>query len=654
MKLTVYFIFLFIFVLTISISSAEETTDLFSPNKNIQVKIELSNKISYSVLFKDQVILSHSSLSLMIKEGDRLGLNPKLKNEKKRSVSEKIYPVVPEKRKIIPDVFNEINLEFEGNYGLIFRAYDDGVAYRFYTKINGEITIVNEEVAFNLPNDRSSYFPFEESFLTHSERQYPYVKISEITSEQMGCVPVLIYDDAKPILAFTEADLDDYPGIYLAGSADSSPSLFGKFPPVALEEEQTKDRTIEVSKGANYIAKTKGNRQFPWRVMMIAEQDKDLLVNDIVFRLGSPLQIKDTSWIKPGKVAWDWWNNWNLEGVDFRAGINTETYKYYIDFASKYNIEYIIMDEGWSDPSDLFKINPDINMEEILSYAKQKNVGIILWCIWVALDRQFDKAFDQFEKWGVKGIKVDFMQRDDQKIVNYYDRVTKEAAKRKLLVDFHGSYKPTGLRRAYPNLITREGVLGLEHSKWSKNVTPEHDCTLPFTRMLAGPMDFTPGAMINSTEKQFSIIYDKPMSQGTRCHQLALYVIFESPLQMLCDVPSNYQREPEAMEFLSKVPTVWDATNVLDAKVSEYILSARQSGKEWYIGAITNWKPRNFTIDFSFLETGNYTIEIYQDGINADRNAMDFKKVTKQITKSDKLEIKLAPGGGWAARIYIK
>ncbi|MFC2160712.1 glycoside hydrolase family 97 catalytic domain-containing protein, partial [Acidobacteriota bacterium] len=282
------------------------------------------------------------------------------------------------------------------------------------------------------------------------------------------------------------------------------------------------------------------------------------------------------------------------------------------------------------------------------------NVGVILWCVWVALDQQFDKAFDQFEKWGIQGIKVDFMQRDDQKIVNYYDRVTKEAAKRKLLVDFHGSYKPTGLRRAYPNLITREGVLGLEHSKWSKNVTPEHDCILPFTRMLAGPMDFTPGAMINSTEEQFSVNYSKPMSQGTRCHQLALYVLFESPLQMLCDVPSHYLKEPEAMDFLSRVPTVWDATHVLDAKVSQYIISARQRDKEWYIGAITNWTPRNFTIDFSFLENGNYTIEIYQDGINADRNAMDYKKVIKQITPSDTIDIKLAPGGGWAARIYLK
>jgi len=566
MKLSIGLIFFFIFVFANSQLSAEETFDLFSPDQNIHVKIDLSDTISYSVFFDKQVVLSPSPLSLKIDGGKQLGLNPKIISQKKRSVSEKIYPVVPEKRKIIPDIFNEIDLEFKDHYGLIFRAYDDGVAYRFYTKINGEITIINEEVTFYLPQDRSSYFPFEESFLTHSERQYPYVKISDVTSDQMGCVPVLIYDDIKPILAFTEADLEDYPGMYLTGSDGDSPSLFGKFPPVALEEKQTRDRTIEVSKGAEYIAKTNGTRQFPWRVMMIANQDKDLLVNDIVFRLGKPLHIKDTSWIKPGKVAWDWWNDWNLEGVDFRAGINTETYKYYIDFASKYNIEYIIMDEGWSNPSDLFKINPKIDMEEILSYAKLKNVGVILWCVWVALDRQFDNAFDQFEEWGIKGIKVDFMQRDDQKIVNYYDRVTKEAAKRELLVDFHGAYKPTGLRRAYPNLITREGVLGLEHSKWSKNVTPEHACILPFTRMLAGPMDFTPGAMINATEGQFSIIYNKPMSQGTRCHQLALYVLFESPLQMLCDAPSNYLKEPEAMEFLSKVPTVWDATHVLDAK----------------------------------------------------------------------------------------
>ena len=362
--------------------------------------------------------------------------------------------------------------------------------------------------------------------------------------------------------------------------------------------------------------------------------------------------IEDTSWIRPGKVALDWWNANNIYGVDFRAGVNTDTYKYYIDFASRYGIEYVILDEGWSKPSDIFAINPDIDMEELLSHARQKNVGIILWVVWKALDDKLQEALDLFEKWGVKGIKVDFMQRDDQWMVNYYWRVAKEAAKRKLLVDFHGSYKPAGLRRTYPNVLTREGVRGLENVKLSNYPTPEHNVTLPFIRMLAGPMDYTPGAMINSQEENFRPIFDRPMSMGTRCHQLAMYVVFESPLQILCDSPSRYLRESECMEFLEKVPSVWDQTKALEAKVGDYVLVARKSGAQWYLGAMTDEIKRELTVDFSFLDGGDYTIEIYQDGINADRYGNDYKKVVRNISKSDKLKIQLAPGGGWVARIF--
>jgi len=438
--------------------------------------------------------------------------------------------------------------------------------------------------------------------------------------------------------------------MYLTG--ESSTSLHGLFPAVALGERQVRDRTVRVTERADYIAQTRGTREFPWRVLVIAERDGDLVGNQTVFKLSKPLQLEDASWIRPGKVAWDWWNANNVYGVDFRAGINTETYKYYIDFASQYGIEYIILDEGWSDTRDLLKINPEIDLQELLEYAKIRNVGIILWVVWKTLDNQLNEVLDTFEKWGVKGIKVDFMQRDDQWMVNYYWKIAEEAAKRRLIVDFHGSYKPSGLRRAYPNVLTREGVRGLEHSKWSEYPTPEHNVTLPFTRMLAGPMDYTPGAMINAQKNDFSPVSRRPMSMGTRCHQLAMYVIFESPLQMLCDSPSNYLREQECLEFLSRVPSVWDETVVLDAKVADYVLVARKSGEEWYAGAMTDWTPRKLTVDFSFLDAGNYTIEIYRDGVNADRNGNDYKKIVRQITNTDSMKIKLAPGGGWAARIY--
>jgi alpha-glucosidase len=418
-----------------------------------------------------------------------------------------------------------------------------------------------------------------------------------------------------------------------------------------LEEKLERDRDLRVVKAADYIAQTTGRRNFPWRVIAIAENDGDLITNDIIYRLGSPLALKETDWIKSGKVAWDWWNANNIFGVDFKSGVNTATYKYYIDFASRYGLDYIILDEGWSVPADLFQINPDMNIEELFAYAKEKNVGIILWMLWNALDKDFDRALDQFEKWGAKGIKVDFMQRDDQKMVNFYEKVAKAAAEHRLLVDFHGSYKPTGLRRAYPNVLTREGVRGLENNKWSKDVTPKHDVTLPFIRMFAGPMDYTPGAMINATANDFRDIFNRPMSQGTRCHQLAMYVVFESPLQMLADSPSHYLKEPECMEFLSAVPTVWDETRELNAKIGEYVAVARKRGEAWYIGAMTNWTPRDLEFDLNFLGTGNYKMMSWADGINADRYASDYKKQTRTVTGTEKLKVHLAPGGGWAAML---
>jgi alpha-glucosidase len=368
----------------------------------------------------------------------------------------------------------------------------------------------------------------------------------------------------------------------------------------------------------------------------------------MIYRLAKP-STGDFSWVRPGKVAWDWWNDLNLAGVDFRAGVNTATYKFFIDFAAAHGVEYVILDEGWYKLGDLLTLNPDIDMGAILAHAKSKNVGIIPWVIWKTLDDQLEPAMDQFSKWGVAGLKIDFMQRDDQWMVNYYYRIAAEAAKRKLLVDYHGAYKPTGLYRTFPNVLTSEGVLGLEHSKWSKNVTPEHDVTLPFTRMLAGPMDFTPGAMVNGTQKSFQVIYSQPMSQGTRCHQLAMYVVFESPLQMLADTPTNYLRELECLAFLSKVPTVWDDTRVLEAKIAEYILIARQNGTSWYVGAMTDWTPREMTVDLSFLGPGTFEMTSFADGANADRNASDYKTEKRKVTAADKPTVRLAPGGGWAA-----
>jgi alpha-glucosidase len=450
-------------------------------------------------------------------------------------------------------------------------------------------------------------------------------------------------------MAITESDLQDYPGLYLMASMNNPYQLLGFFPGYPIKEDQTSDRDIRVVERANFLARTNGRRTFPWRVLVIAEDDGTLVESQMVYKLSQPQPDIDFSWVKPGKVAWDWWNANNIFGVDFKSGINTRTYKYYIDFAASYGIEYIILDEGWYELGNLTAINSNIDMEELMAYAEEKNVGIILWVVWKTLWDHMDVALNQFEQWGVKGIKVDFMQRDDQWMVNCYWKIAEEAAKHHLIVDFHGSYKPAGLHRTWPNVLTREGVRGLEWSKWSDGASPENALTIPFIRMLAGPVDYTPGAMINATKDQFKPVFDKPMSQGTRCHQLAMYMVFESPLQMLADSPSHYYNEPECMEFLKQVPTTWDETVVLEARVSDYLIVARRSGNNWYLGGMTDWNERDFVIDLSFLEDGSYHVEIWKDGLNADRYAQDYDTGKINLTSHDSLPIHMAPGGGFAA-----
>ncbi len=623
-----------------------------SPGRTITIEVVIGDGIFYSVEANGRKIIGPSAISMTVNDTTVLGLNPKGARESRRSVDEKIFPPVKEKRAVINDRYNELTLRFKGGYGLIFRAYDDGAAYRFFVDTKGPIKVNAEEATFAFAGETTGWIPFVKSMHTSFESSYTHLPLKDVGAARFCYIPVLVDlpDGAKA--AVVEADLESYPGMFLAGNDEGLPVLKGKFAPYPLEEKfrGKSERTLDVVKTADYIASTWGPRSFPWRAILYAAKDADLIGNDLVYRLGPPLAIKDTSWIRPGKVAWDWWNDWNIYGVDFKAGINTATYKYYIDFAAGHGIEYVILDEGWSAITDLFKINPDIDMDGLCAYAAEKKVGLILWCVWTTLDKQMDAALDRFVKWGVKGIKVDFMDRDDQKVVEFYRRTAKAAADRKLLVDFHGAFKPDGLRRAYPNVITREGVKGLENSKWGDEVTPDHDLIIPFTRMLAGPMDFTPGAMINAQKEQFIPVNSRPMSQGTRAHQLAMYVAYESPLQMLCDSPSNYEREPDSMAFLSSVPTVWDETRVLEAKAGDYLVIARRNGNAWYVSAMTDWTPRKFEISLDFLGEGEWRADIFADGVNADRLADDLKRSTRPVAMGDKLTIEMAPGGGWAAK----
>jgi alpha-glucosidase len=629
---------------------AQSSYDLRSPDNRIEIRIRTVPAVRYDVLLKGRALLQDCTLSLDI-DHQNLGAAPKVRSAKKRSYDQTVEPPVHQKFARIRENYNELRLEMEGGYAVVFRAYNEGAAYRFETSLpQQQVKVYGEEVKFNFPGDSLVFYAQEDSMFSHNERKYLPQHLSQIPPEFIATMPAVADAGEGAKVAIAESDVEDYPGMWLHGTAGFG--LVGTFPHYPLREKLEKDRDFRVVEVADYIAVTSGTRTFPWRLVGIVERDGDLLTNPLVWLLAKPSQLPDTSWIKPGKVAWDWWNYNNIYDVDFKAGINTQTYKYYIDFAAKYGLQYIILDEGWYKLGNVLEVVPEINMEELAAYAKEKNVGIILWVVWKSLDDQLIPALDQFAKWGVKGIKVDFMQRDDQKLINFYYKVCSETAKRKMLVDFHGGQKQITMTRTWPNMISGEGVRGMEWSKWSAESEPKHNVTLPFTRMFLGPMDYTPGAMRNATKTSFAPISQQPMAMGTRCHQLAMYVVFESPLQMLSDSPSNYMREPEAMGFLGPVPSVWDDTRVLDGRIAEYVLVARRNGNDWYVGAMTDWTARELEVDFSFLPEGDFTVEAYQDGVNADRMASDYKRVKMQVSKNTKLKIKLAPGGGWAARIH--
>ena len=636
---------------------------LKSPDGKITAIINVTKGLSWSVKHENTQVITPSAISLSLSNGEVLGKDAVISNSKLSSVQSNI-PTVLYKKAIVPDNYNQLIINFKNNYGVVFRAYNDGVAYRFTANRKDSLIINSEQSEFNFDNDYRTLIPYVrepryngDKFQTSFEALYEDKKISEFLKDTLGMLPSLIeLNDGKKAV-IVEADLEGYPGMYLQTNPGTANGLHGVYAPYPLTERGGGFNGINfiVTGRANFIARTSGTRNFPWRAVVISTSDKELLNNDMVYKLASPPRMSDVSWIRPGKVAWDWWNDWNISHVDFKSGINTPTYKYYIDFAAANNIEYIVMDEGWSVKYDLDKISEKINLEEIINYGRQKNVGVILWATAHAFMGKLDEELPKYAKMGVKGFKVDFFDRDDQKMVDFIYDLARKAAENKLMVDMHGMYKPTGLQRTYPNVIGFEGVRGMENVKWAPNDdVPRYDVTLPYIRMIAGAMDYTPGAMRNSNKSNFRPINSMPMSQGTRCHQMAMYTVFEAPLGMLSDNPTIYQKEPECTNFISKVPTVFDETVALDGKVGDYAAIARRKNDTWYAGAMTNWNARDITIDFSFLGDGNYEAEIFKDGINADRDATDYKREVIAVTKNTKQTISLSTGGGWTARIYPK
>lgn len=633
----------------VSAYSAPKTYKVSSPDGKIVVTVNSGTDIKMSASYQGREVITSLKAGLVQSTGKTFGENETVRKAVYGKIEQVLEPVVPHKHSKIEDRCNTLLITFRSGFAVNFRVYDDGIAYRFETALKGDVIIKNELSEIMFPSGSRSWYPLEESFMSHNERQYIYSSVDTLKEKHLASLPALFtVGDVNVLL--TEADIQDYPGMWLRGNG--SGGLKGVFPPYPETERLKGDRNLFITKAKDYIAQTKGTRTYPWRAFVIAGSDASLIESELVYKLGAPNTTGNTDWIKPGQVAWDWWNANNIYGVDFRSGINTATYKYYIDFAAKNGIEYIIIDDGWY-PLGLtvLKSIPELDVPELCRYAQSKNVGVILWVVWNLFRDEMDDAVALYEKWGVKGVKVDFMQRDDQKVVNFYHEAVRKTFEHHLLIDFHGSYKPDGIIRTWPNAITREGVMGMENNKWSRNITPDHELTLPFTRMVAGPMDFTPGAMINMEKANFTPVFTRPSSQGTRVHQMALYVLYESPLQMLSDSPSNYMKEQECTDFLVNIPVVWDDLKVMEAKIADYLLLARRSGNEWFVGALTDWNAREMVLDLSFLPAGEFVIEIFQDGINADKHAQDYKHLKKNVKQGEKLKISLAPGGGWVARI---
>ncbi len=639
-----------IFVLYSATSNAQQY-QLASPDGHLKVQINNDKSLHFSLAKNDKPIVTSIEAALLLKEGTLPLGSGKIVKTEKQQVNTVINPVVAIKSSTIQDNYNQLTLKYKNHFSVVFRLYNDAFAYRFETDFKDSITVNKEKCDISLPDNTSGWFAFANRWMNSYEHVYQKEPIEKIDNSKTAQLPLLLDLNGEGKLLITESDLYDYPGLYFTGNSDHQ--LQSVFPPAVKTEQKTSsDRTFQPATVYDYISHTNGARTFPWRIFAVADKDDQLLNNQIVYKLAKPTVLENTDWIKPGQVAWDWWNDWNITGVDFKAGVNTETYKYYIDFASRHHIPYIIMDEGWYKLGNMTERVPGVDVKAIADYGKQKGVGVILWCVWRTLDNQMQEAMDLFQQWGVKGIKVDFMDRDDQAVVNFYWRCAKTAAEHYLMVDYHGAHKPAGLMRTYPNVVNFEGVPGLEQDKWTDSLaTPTMAVTLPYIRMFAGPMDYTPGAMRNAQKRDFAPINSNPMSLGTRCQQLAMYVIFDAPLQMLADNPTIYEKEKESLDFITSVPTTWDETIPLDGKVGEYVVTARKRADKYFVGAMTNWEPRDLTVDFSFLPEGTYHITYFQDGVNAGRNGTDYKKVETTITNNSKLTVHLAAGGGWAARI---
>lgn len=639
---------LFLLALTLTASGMyAKVIDVQSPDGQLKVSVDVTDRISYSVSVGDDLLLKDCRLSLQL-EKETLGIAPRLRNVKRGVIDETIQREVPFKNALVRNHCNTLRMNFAGDYAVEFRVFDQGLAYRFVTDKKGDNIVTGEDFVINFPTNYKAHLSQPTGFKTSYEYPYTHLETAKYAAtDRMSYLPVLLETDKAYKILLSEADVYDYPCMFLKSTGTNG--MQSLFPKVPLAFGEDGDRSLKINKEADYIARTSGKRSFPWRLMVIAREDKELLENEMVYNLSTPCVLEDYSWVKPGQVSWEWWHDARLYGVDFRSGYNMDSYKYYIDFAAEFNIPYIIMDEGWAKSTrDPYTPNPTINLPELIQYAKAKDVKIVLWLTWLAVENNFD-LFKTFADWGIAGVKIDFMDRSDQWMVNYYERVAQKAAEHKLFVDFHGSFKPAGLERKYPNVLSYEGVLGMEQGG---NCRPENSIYLPFIRNAVGPMDFTPGSMLSAQPEDNRSTRANAMGSGTRAYQMALFVVFESGLQMLADNPVYYYRERPCTEFITSVPVTWDETRVLYARVGEAVVVAKRKGEQWFIGGITNKEGRSIDIDLSFLPAGKQLmLTSFEDGINADRQAMDYKKRETNVNNTTRMTLKMVRNGGWAGVI---
>ena len=644
-------------LLYIGATASAENYQVKSPDGKIVAELSTDKALSLNFKYNGSILLQESSIGVVLSDGMDLGKNPKVAS-RKISNHKEIIQAPFYRQPSIETRYQELNLKLKNGFGIILRAYDEGVAYRFYTQRKGKTIILNETAAYQFGKDKKAWLPYtttpEKPFAMAFQNIYHETQL-DTAKQNLAFLPATI-DCGKAKVTILESDLQSYPGMWLkANSCEQDQEkgiLRAAFAPYPKEMAYYPWRHMSHVKSAHdYIAVSSGKRSYPWRIFAITEHDTQMPTNNLVYALAAPNKIGDTSWIKPGKVAWDWWNDWNLKGVDFATGVNNRTYQYYIDFAAKHGIEYVILDEGWAvnKKADLMQVVPEIDLPMLVKYAADRGVDIVLWAGYKAFERDMENVCRHYSEMGVKGFKIDFMDRCDQKMMAFLEKAAATCAKYRLFCDFHGAPVPNGMTYTYPNVLNFEAVAGQEQVKWSKLKKFDqvrHETLLPFIRQVVGPMDYTQGAMHNATKKSYFPCYSQPMSQGTRCRQLALYLIFDSPFNMLCDTPTNYEAEPECLDFISKVPVAWDERRVLSAKVGEYVIEACRKGDTWYVGGITNWEARTVNLDLSFIE--GKQMELFVDGINAHRHAEDYKKSVGTVPAT--LTVHLAPGGGFALK----